>query len=153
MLWRLALCACWQHWTHGRPPRWPGTPPPMDMGLLIWNSGVVVMPKWPSRAHSLLVGTGASFLKDWNLLASWYNFSFSESLKAVYSSLSSSSSLLTSLLLFCYWWWWCSSVSAPWGSWPSSATSSTSNRSSSWETCYGESYCDSYCGGTSRGAN
>jgi hypothetical protein len=68
--------------------------------LLILNSRAVVMPMCPNRSHRLLVGIGPSFSKVFNSLASWYLFSFSESLKGVQSSSSSSSSSsLSSLML------------------------------------------------------
>jgi hypothetical protein len=66
--------------------------------LLILNSVVVVMPTCLSRSHSLPVGIRASFPKNFNSSVSWYIFSFSESLKGVYSSSLSSSSLLSSSL-------------------------------------------------------
>jgi hypothetical protein len=66
---------------------------PGHMTLLILNSGAVVMPTCPSRSRSLSVGIKASFPKDFNSSVSQYIFSFSESIKGVYSSSSLTSSL------------------------------------------------------------
>jgi hypothetical protein len=72
---------------------------------LILYLGVNVMPKCPTRARSLLMGTGASTPKDSLPSASMYSFSPSLSLRGEYSSSSSSS-----------WWscccYYCSSAGA-----------------------------------------
>jgi hypothetical protein len=62
---------------------------------LIWYLGAEVMPKCPSRARSLPIGTGASAPQDSLSSASLYNFSPSLSFRGEYYS-SSLSSLSTS---------------------------------------------------------
>jgi hypothetical protein len=110
---------------------------------------MVVITNCTSRAWSLLVGTGASALKDSISTPSLYNFSPSLSLRVEYTS-SSMSSLLMLWSSSCS---YCSSIGVRWAVGIPSTTSSISKGSSSWDACYGASCCGSYDCGKFRGSS